>query len=243
MRLSVVRVFARWMVAFNPDTEVPPTGLLYAKQEQFRPRLCSTEEVAALMRAALAIASPLRAGTYSTLIGLLAATGMRVGEAIGLDRDAVDWDDGVVVVRWTKFNKTRELPLHASTLAALRAYAKLRQRHCPRPATAAFFVSTTGTRLIYNNVHTQFRRLVKQVGLLPQPGTGWPRPHDLRHSFAVASLVDWQRDHQDTEVFMPRLSAYLGHGEPSSTYWYLHTVPELVALAAERLEVSEEVGS
>jgi integrase/recombinase XerD len=161
---------------------------------------------------------------------------MRVGEAIALDRDDLDPATGVLTVRHGKFGKSRELPLHPSTVSALADYARLRDRLCPTPRTPAWFVSTAGTRLIYNNVHYELHRLIHAAGLRPRSPRCRPRPHDLRHSFAVATLLDWYRDGTDVDAALPRLSTYLGHVEPASTYWYLTATPELLALVAARLD-------
>jgi integrase len=178
----------------------------------------------------------LRAATYQTLTGLLAVTGMRAGEAIRLDQPDVDLRAGLLTIRQSKFGKSRQLPLHATTVAALAGYAALRDRQHPRPATPAFFVSLTGTRLIYKNVHRTFHRLTRAAGLAPRSPRCRPRIHDLRHSFAVAALLGWHQDGGDVAARLPLLSAWLGHADPASTYWYLTGTPELLALTGQRLE-------
>jgi integrase len=169
------------------------------------------------------------------LFGLLAATGMRVGEAVGLDTGDVDLVAGVIVIRETKFNKSRRIPLRPSTVAVLRDYLQLRQRLCPAPKALCFFVSSRAGRITARRAQAMFARLVETAGLEPRTGTH-PRVHDLRHSFAVATLLDWYRDGADIDARMPLLSAYLGHVSPVSTYWYLQATPELLAVAARRLE-------
>lgn len=236
MRLSAVRTFARWLVALDPLTEVPPPGLCPARSRRAEPYPYADHEIVGLLEAARAIALPLKAATYETLIGLLAVTGMRVGEAIALDRDNVDFDQGVLVVRRTKFDKTREVALHRSTVEALRRYDRVRRRHWRHPQTGAFFVSLSGTRLIYQNVWRGFSQLARTAGLEPVSERCRPRIHDLRHRFAVTTLVRWYRDGAAVAPRLPLLSTYLGHVEPSDTYWYLRADPELLALAAERLE-------
>jgi len=167
---------------------------------------------------------------------LLAVTGARVGELIRLDRDHVDWGEGVLVVWDSKFNKSRELALKPSTLDALSAYAAQRVQYCPRPKSASFFVSSAGNRLAYNTVRPTFSRLACQAGLKARSDRCRPRIHDMRHSFAVHTVLGWYRAGLDVEAHLPLLSTYLGHTSPSSTYWYLSAVPELLALAAERRE-------
>jgi integrase len=242
-RLSVVRGFARWLQALDPATQVPPADLLAYRRTRPVPYLFSAADIDALLAAITAVLRhPLRVATHHTLFGLLAATGIREGEAIGLDRGDVDLAAGLLSVRETKFGKSRALPLHPSTVAALRDYATQRDRFCPRPATSSFFISVRGRRLTGRRVRAVFTALVNQAGLAPRGGSRRPRVHDLRHSFTVATLLDWYRDGGDVAARMPLLSAYLGHTRPSSTYWYLQAVPELLSLAAGRLEPSTEVG-
>ncbi|HET6920584.1 MAG TPA: tyrosine-type recombinase/integrase [Jiangellaceae bacterium] len=233
-RLAVVRGFARHLKAFDPDTEIPSRDLLPYRCRRVSPYLYSEADVAALMAAARALRSPLRAATYETLIGLIAATGMRSGEAVRLDRDDIDWDQGVVTVWHSKFHKSRALPVHSSTLEALARYDRIRDDYVGRPKAPSFFVSTVGTRL-NNDDDKTFRRLVRHVGLVSSSGRR-PRLHDLRHTFAVRTLLGWYRAGVDVEAHMPLLSTYLGHSAPGNTYWYLSAVPELLFLASERLE-------
>jgi len=236
-RLAAIRPFARYLSALIPGTEVPPAGVLPGPvSRRAAPYLYSLAEITALMTAAAAIRTPLRAATYQTLTGLLAVTGMRAGEAIRLDQPDVDLRTGLLTIRQSKFGKSRQLPLHATTVAALAGYVALRDRQHPRPATPAFFVSLTGTRLIYKNVHYTFHRLTQAAGLAPRSPRCRPRIHDLRHSFAVAALLGWHQDGGDIAARLPLLSAWLGHADPASTYWYLTGTPELLALAGQRLE-------
>lgn len=234
-RLSLVRGFARYLQAFDARTEVPPPSLVCAHRPRAIPYLYSDRDLARLLAAARQLHPRLRAATYSTLIGLLATTGMRVGEAIRLDRQDVAWAPRLLVVRDSKFGKSRELALHDTTIAALRAYATLRDRRL-RAQSPSFFLSTAGTRLIYQNVHRTFFGLVRRAGLTPRAAGGRPRPHDLRHTFAVRTLLGWYQAGLDVEARLPRLSTYLGHVAPSSTYWYLSATPALMALVAQRLE-------
>ena len=234
-RLSVVRAFARHLHAIDPVHDVPPTGLLPAKTHRATPYLYSDANIAALMAAARQLRSPLRAATFETLVGLLAVTGLRIGEALRLDRDDVELTFGVLRIRQTKFGKSREVPLHPSTVEALAAYALRRDELCPRPREQAFFVSTAGTRLLYCNAHLAWLDLVRRARLGPRSATCRPRPHDLRHSFAVRTLLGWYRDGADVAACMPLLSTYLGHVHPGNTYWYLSAAPELLTLVAARL--------
>lgn len=235
-RMAVVRGFARHMSGIDPETEVPPPGLVTFHPRWRLPFIYSAEDVRALMWEATEItAIPLRAATFSTLIGLLAATGMRVGEAIHLDRADVDFNEGVLVVRASKFNKSREVPLAASTVEALATYATKRDRWQPAPKMSAFFISMRGTAVCYADFQESFRELIARTGV-GRHAPARPRIHDLRHSFAVHTLVDWYRSGLEVGPLLPRLSTYMGHRDPISTYWYLSAVPDLLALAAARLE-------
>jgi len=233
-RLSVVRGLARHWQAFDPATEVPPAPLLPHRSCRAVPYLYSAADVAGLMTAARSLTPTLRAATYETLIGSLLVSGARIGELIRLDRDDIDWAEGVLVVRESK-NKSRELPLHPSTLDALEAYARLRDKLCAA-STSSFFVSAAGTRLVYVTVQGTFSRLTRLAGLQPRSQQCRPRLHDARHSFACAVLLDWYQAGANVEAQLPLLSTYLGHSAPSQTYWYLSAVPELLALACERRE-------
>lgn len=241
-RLGAVRVFARHMTGLDSATEVPPTELLRARHPRATPFLYSSAEIAALMAAADRIRTPLLAATYRTLIGLLAVTGMRVGEVINLDRDHIDRDEGVIVVRDGKFGKSREVALHPSTVVALEDYARLRDQTCPQPNTRAWFIASTGTRLIYQNVHHRFHELTQSAGLASRSIKCRPRIHDLRHTFAVNTLLGWYQAGDDVQTRLPLLSTYLGHVHPGCTYWYLSAAPELMHLVAERLDPVGPVG-
>lgn len=233
-RLCVVRGFARHLAAFDPATEVPSADLLHWRECRAEPFIYSDADIGALMTAARSLQPALRAATYETLIGLLSVTGARVGELLGLDNDDVDFDDGVLVIRYSKFNKSRELPLHPSTGEALRAYAAVRDRLCPRPRTPSFLVSAGHKRLAYETVQQTFARLAETAGLRPRTPRCRPRLHDTRHSYACATLLGWYRDGLDVQARLPLLSAYMGHARPENTYWYLTAIPELLSLAAHR---------
>lgn len=235
-RMTAARGFARYLAGIHPGTEVPPLGLMPHRQRWRHPFIYSSADITAVMdQARRSITSPLRAATYDTLIGLLAASGLRIGEAIKLDRSDVDWTQGTLLIRESKFGKSRLVPLQASSIQALRDYATVRDELQPRPNQPSFFVSRTRNRLSYAVVSATFRQLVDAA----EVGTGAPSPprlHDLRHTFAVRTLLGWYRTGEDVQAKIPSLSTYLGHREPSSTYWYLSAAPELLALAAARQE-------
>lgn len=235
-RLGMVRPFASYLHAIDPTNEVPASDVLPRRQMRATPYLYSDQDVQALIAAAATLRTSHRVATYQTLIGLLVVTGMRVGEALALNHDQLDVVEGVLTVRDTKFGKSRELPVHRSTVAALRAYLHREDR--PRAArhTAAVLVSMAGTRLLYCNVHWTFHRLVHHAGLTPRSASCRPRIHDLRHRFAVRTLLDAYRSGADVQARVAVLSTYLGHVDPGQTYWYLSTAPELLHLAGDRLQ-------
>jgi integrase/recombinase XerD len=235
-RLDVVRIFARHLKALDPATEVPPDDVLARRYLRVQPYLYSLQEIAALMTAADALRPALRAATWRTLIGLLAVTGMRQGEACRLLRDDAGLETGTLVIRDSKFGKSRLVFLHPTTIAALRSYERARDRAFPEPEAATFFVNSRGGPLDGHNLPHTFAPLAVTAGIQVPPGQRAPRLHDLRHVFTVATLLDWYRDGGNVQARLPLLSTWLGHVDPKSTYWYLQAVPELLALAAGRLE-------
>ena len=237
-RLSVVRGFATYLHALDPMHEVPAPDLLPQRPRRASPYLYSDAEIAALIAAANTLSTPLRRATFATLIGLLAVTGIRVGEAIALDRGDVDLVARRLTVRFGKFGKTRELALHPSTVDALHRYQRLRDRLAPRTGTSAFFVSLAGNRLLYCNIHHAFHRLVRVAGLTPRAASCRPRIHDLRHSFAVQTMLDAYAAGEDGQARLTLLATWLGHVHPASTYWYLSASPELMSVAGQRLEAA-----
>jgi integrase len=235
-RLSVVRGFATYLHAVDPVHQVPASDMLPQRPRRASPYLYSDAEISMLLAATAILRTPLRRATFATLIGLLAVTGMRVGEAIALNRDDLDLTSQRMLVRFGKFGKTRALVLHPTTVDALHGYQLLRDRRAPATGTRALFVSTAGTRLIYCNVHHTFKRLAHLAGLRPRSGSCRPRIHDLRHSFAVQSMLDAYAAGQDGQTRLTLLSTWLGHVHPASTYWYLSASPELMAAAGQRLD-------
>lgn len=234
-RLTAVRGFARHHRAFDPRTEVPPADLIPYHQQRLTPHLYTTDEVVTMMREAGGLSRPLTAASYATIIGLLATTGMRISEALTLDDPDVDWDRELLTIRASKFGRSRHVPLHPTTLAALRDYVRRRDRLRPHRRSAAFFLSSAGTRVISQNFHYTFLRLLEYSGL-DCGRARRPRIHDLRHSFAMRTVRDWYRAGVDVERRLPWLSTYLGHVSPLSTYWYLTATPDLLTAAGERAE-------
>jgi integrase len=235
-RLDVVRIFARHLQALDPATEVPPEDVLARRYLRIPPYLYSPQEITALMSAADALRPALRAATWRTLIGLLAVTGMRQGEACRLERDDIDLEAGTVVIRDSKFGKSRQVFLHPTATAALRDYEHARDDAFPEPETAAFLVNSRGRPLDRFNLPHTFTVLTTAAGIQAPAGRRAPRLHDLRHAFTVTAILDFYRDGGNVQARLPVLSTWLGHVDPKSTYWYLQAVPELLSLAAGRLE-------
>ena len=240
-RYRAVRGFARYMAGIDPATEIPPAGLVRRPRSRRPPFIYTDEELLALLeQARAAIPQPLRAATMQTLIGLLAASGLRVGEALRLDRGDIDWSQGVLHIRQSKFNKSRLVPLSPSVVEVMERYAHLRDRERPAAAGASFFVSLRGTRVIHECVWKTFRALCDGAGV----GAGSsvrPTIHDLRHRFAVRVLAGWYQQGVDVQPRLAWLSTYLGHRDPVSSYWYLSAAPELLAHAARLLDDTRAV--
>lgn len=239
-RLDLVRGFARYANAVDPRHQIPPLGLIAHRYRRQPPYIYSDGEIAELIAAAreLSGTTGLRPFTYATLLALLAVTGMRTGEILKLDRDDVDLANAVLTVREAKFGKSRHIPLHGSTGRALGRYAARRDRLCRNPRDPAFFLNESGTRITESTLRWTFVRLSRQTGLRePARSSGHgPRLLDMRHSFAVGTLVRWYREGVDVERHIPRLATWLGHAHVSDTYWYLSATPELMQAAARRLD-------
>lgn len=238
-RLGKVRLFAQWLNGIDPAHEVPPRGLLPDRSGRPRPHIYSESEIASIIAAAKALPSiyGLRGLTCATLFGLIAVTGLRISEALALDDDDFDAENGVLRVRRGKLGKERLLPLDPTVVTQLVAYAVERNRLLGR-AAATFFVTGAGTRLTDCTARYNFARASQQIGLrADQPycrhGRG-PRIHDLRHTFAVRTMINWYRTGKDPAREMIRLTTYLGHTDPDNTFWYLEAVPELLNLAMAR---------
>lgn len=235
-RLMIVRTFARHLAVLEPVTQVPAPDILPHHYRRIAPHLYTPVEIAALQAATDTLTPSFRGLTWRILIGLLAATGLRVGEACHLDDNNVDFDDAALTVLDSKFGKSRRVPIHTTSCAALAGYRQARQERFPRPATKAFLVNSRGGRLDEHNTSHTFAGLIEIADLQVAPGRRRPRLADLRHSFATATLTRWYRDGSDVQARLPLLATYLGHSDPKSTYWYLSGTPELLTLAASRLE-------
>lgn len=240
-RMMVVRGFARYLSGIDPRTEVPPAGTIRHPKHWRRPFIYTDNDVLAMIeQARLLIPQPLRSATYQTLIGLLATTGVRVGEALRLDRGDLDRADGVLRIRESKFGKSRLVPLQASAVDALERYDHTRQQLLPDPSSNSLFVSLRGTRVIYECVWPTHRMLCERAGV-GASSTVRPRVHDHRHAFAVKTLLGWYQDGVDVPSRISWLSTYLGHREPRYTYHYLSAAPDLLAHAARLLNDAQAV--
>lgn len=246
-RLGMVRQFAKWHHAVDPRTEVPPETILCHRYRRKTPHIFSDEEVTRLLHAAEQLPSPmkLRSHTYTALFGLLAVTGMRVNEALSLDRQDVDLDQGILTIRRTKFGKSRFVPVHSSTVLALKRYGEQRDRIFSIPRTSAVFVSEGATRLTDCMARYTFAKISQHLRIRPKAaghGRG-PRLLDMRHRFAARTLIHWYRAGLDVERELPKLATYLGHVHINETYWYLEAIPELLQLTTDRLINAPEVRS
>jgi integrase len=249
-RLSEVRSFARYQLAYDPATEVPPRHLLANGGRPAKAYLYSETEIVRLLRAARNqpeldwFPGPLwprwRGSLWYCYFGMLAVTGMRLSEVRHLRDEDIDWKEGVLTIRQAKFDKSRLVPLHATMLRALRAHIDHRDRFfaqvLPHIVPQRLFVTSRGTTLGVSAVNRQFRRISHQIGLRGPNDRRGPRLHDLRHRFAVETLLRWYRNDEEPARLLPVLSTYLGHTRISCTYWYLRSTPELMAAAGHRLE-------
>jgi len=237
-RLSILRGFAKYRSASDPRTEVPPANLLPHRAHRPAPYIYTDNEVRHLIKAAMQLPSAggLRRHTYATLFGLIAVSGMRISELLHLDREDVDLKQAILTVRNGKFGKTRWIALHSSTRQALQQYGIKRDHLCPNPQVPSFFVSERGVRLTGDIVRHTFVKLSRQIGLRSPTDSHGPRLHDFRHRFAVNTLLEWYRSDTDVNRHLLELATYFGHVHVTDTYWYLSATPELMQLAARRLE-------
>ncbi len=239
-QLSRVRLFAEYLSGIDPQTQIPPRGLLQGHYQRRAPYIYSEHQIYSLVTAAgqLPSATGLRACTYATLLGLLAVTGLRIGEAIALDTDDVNLGEQVLLVRQSKFGKDRLVPIHQTTVEVLGDYVAMCGRCHPHSSSRALFLAERGTRVTDCMARQTFILLSQRIGLRAPEDHHGPRLHDLRHTFAVRTVQHWYREGLDIDAQMPRLATFLGHGHVSDTYWYLSAVPQLMALAGARFDLS-----
>jgi integrase/recombinase XerD len=247
--LSAIRGFAQYLSGIEPKTEVPPTGLV-RRGHRPQPYIYSDNEVIRILDAARKHPSTdryaLKPHTLYCLFDLLSVTGMRLTEALGLKAENIDWAQGVLTIGRAKFQTSRLVPLHESALRQLRTYVKRRDRFFAkrpwRQPVNRVFVSTHGAPLTSNEVGHDFRMLTRRIGIRAVGASRGPRIHDLRHRFAVSTLLRWYRKGKNVDSLLPVLSTYLGHVFISGTYWYLTCIPELMRAAGKRLETRWEGG-
>jgi integrase len=235
-RLLVVGRLARYLALQDPRTEIPTDEGL--KLRRIQPYIYTQQQIADLLAAAAALSPPggLRPQTYRVLFGLLASTGMRVGEAIRLQHQDVDLQQGVLRINNTKFSKSRLVPVHVSTLKVLRDYGAFRDQYRPSKTSTSFLLAESGNPLHYDTVNRTFRAIRRHLGWSRSFSGRSPRVHDLRHTFACHRLLDWYRAKVDVEHAILALSTYLGHSAVACTYWYLTGIPELLAICAGRFQ-------
>jgi integrase len=237
-RVRDVRGFTSYWKAYDSKTEIPPRDLCSEGSQRAKPYIFSPHEITLVMKACRSFgaepgqSNPIRCQTFSTIFGLIAAAGLRRSEAYNLKRSHVDLGRGTILIEMTKFRKSRLIPIHPTTVAKLRDYTRFRDRVIPDPRCDRFFVMNRGQPVDHDSIYYAFVRACKGAGLRPtSTGAGFPRLHDLRHTFAVHTILKWLRQGKDVHALMPALSTYMGHAQPSDTYWYLSGVPELLRFA------------
>lgn len=235
-RLCMVRHFAQYRITQDPRTQIPPAELLPFRYNRKTPYIYTDKEIKRLLKSTKYLRSetPFKARTYSTLFGLVAVTGMRISEALNLNSNDVDLSDNIITVRESKFGKSRLVPIHQTTQRVLKRYSNLRDKIYPK--SWSFFVSENNTPLNYQAVRRAFIKLSRKVGSRGKCGQRDPHLHDVRHRFAISTLIGWYRRGVDVEKYLPVLATFLGHVKISYTYWYLSATPELLRLAAKRLD-------
>jgi integrase len=235
----MARGFLSYLQALLPETEVPDHGLIAAFRRP-TPYLFTPHQITALLHAAQQLGphGALRPSTIATVIGLLASTGLRIGEALRLMMTDVRLEETPphLHIRETKFHKSRFVPLHVTTVTQLQRYTTLRTALRYDALTDAFFVSEQGRALTYDAMRTCFAQLCHQLGLGPTDGGRRPSLHALRHAFAIERLRRWYQDGANVQALLPYLSVYLGHVRPQESYWYLTATPELLSTAAARFQ-------
>ncbi|MGF6877259.1 tyrosine-type recombinase/integrase [Paraburkholderia tuberum] len=237
-RLRILSPFAKYRLQFDPATEIASPGLCGPGHRRLTPHIYSEEEIDALLDTArrLPPAGSLRPVTCETVFGLLAATGLRISEALDFRRSDVDLERGLLTIRQSKFRKARQVPLHPTTTEALRTYVCIRDKRLPASTTDAFFVSDRGRPVNYRQIAYAFARLRAQLGWQARGGHPHPRIHDLRHSFICRRLIGWYQEGIDVGNAMLVLSTYVGHTQVTDTFWYITAIPELMTIAGDRFE-------
>lgn len=241
-RMDAVKIFAKHQRALDPATEIPSEGICNRRYQPREPNVFTPAQVVALQEATDALRPQFRALTWRNLIGLLAVTGMRPGEACRLSIEDIDLDRGVIQILETKFGKSRLVFLHPTATQMLTHYLRVRTDWTATTTTDCpmVFLNTRGTAITSGRLSTTFNQLAATAGITSGRGHRRPRLHDLRHTFAVTTLLEWYRAGEEVQARLPMLSTWLGHADPASTYWYLHAVPELLEQAADRRTAHED---
>jgi integrase len=237
-RLKIIRPFAKYCFRLDRATFIPQKKMFGRAQRRLTPHIYTDQEIVDLLELArqLPPEGALRPATYSTLFGLIAATGLRVSEALQLRIADVDFVHGLLTVQKTKFAKCRLVPLHPSAVTALSSYAALRSNTVPATPESCFFVGPSGTPLAKTTVHWVFRQLGNRLGWIARGSYLMPRIHDLRHTFICKRVRLWHEQGADIDNAMLSLATYVGHVKVSDTYWYLTAVPDLMAIAGHNFE-------
>lgn len=237
-RLDILRPFARYLARLDPATEFPQTAIFGRSHRRLAPHIYSEQEICDLLAAARLLAphGGLRPATYESIFGLIAATGLRLSEALHLRCGDADLDQGVLTVRNTKFRKSRHVPIHPTVVAALNRYMVVRARHSATHPDMPLFPSSSGGVLPTRTIHWVFQRLRSELGWIARGAYAQPRIHDLRHTFICRRVQRWHEHGADIDNAMAALSTYVGHAKVSDTYWYLTGVPDLMAVVGKSFE-------
>jgi integrase len=238
LRLQTVRLFAQFWRAYDPKTEIPPTRRFGPSSRRRAVHIYSRKELGQLLEnaAGLRYPHPFRGQTLCALFGLLDCTGLRIGEALALADQDIDWAAGVLTIRYAKGGHTRLIPVHSSTIEALQRYRALRDQTIGSALAPRLFVTYRARPVRHWCVKWSFRQICRRLGWVQRPA---PRLHDLRHTFTVRTLLAWYQSAEPIEPKLWTLSTYLGHQRPASTYWYLTAVPELMELAQQRFATAQ----
>lgn len=235
-KIGIVRDFAAYLYIYDAKTEIPSKDLLPNKYHRRRPYIFTDEEIIRLLESCLGLLmkTPLKAQTYYAFFGLIAVTGMRISEALALSCNFVDLEQGIITIFESKFRKTRKIPIHLSTIKVLKEYSEFRDRQLKKKTSNFFFVNEQGLKLT-RGVQNTFKKACTLAGI-HKKGNFSPRIIDLRHTFAVKTLVNCYITGINADTVIPTLAMYLGHENPKNTYWYLTATPELMGLIIDRLK-------
>jgi len=244
-KLQILRPFLKYRSQFDPGTAIAPRGFFGSTHRRLVPHIYTKQEIVALLQAAdhLVPTKGIRPATYRTLFGLLASTGLRISEALHLRPQELDFAYGILTVSQTKFRKSRLVPLHPTTVAALKRYVDFKKGKFGGHGTETFFVSDRCKPLPYPTVCNTFAYLRRNLAWIGRGGYALPRIHDIRHTFITRSLLDSYRRNKSPDHIVDTLSTYVGHAKVTDTYWYVSATPEIMAVAAKRFAKLVEGGA